>query len=539
MRIKSIKIKDFKRFTDLTIQNIPQTAKLVVLVGPNGCGKTSLFEAFNQWYRNKGWNVSTSDNFYFSKITLNEKIKNHSFYVENKILIDFYDLIQNISQSQIRGKFYFRSAYRNDPDFSVSKLSRMGNPSEQLQENLMQTDTKVSEDYQRLISKTMAGVYSKEFDELNVKALREKIIGKIQQSLISIFPDLQLLDIGDPLEDGTFYFKKGIIEKYHYKNLSAGEKSAFDLILDLIIKQEYYPDSIFCIDEPESHMHTSLQEKVLEELYKNVPDNSQLWIATHSIGMLKKARELNEKSPDSVVFLEFEGKDFDSTVVIEPSEINKPIWNKFLELAFDDFAGLIAPKTIVFCEGTQQGRKNKKFDQEVYTKIFQNEMTDVAFVSIGACSELEDPNNISIRIIKEVLNNSKIIKLVDRDDKSDEQVNECNRKGIRVLGRRHLECYLFDDEMIRKLCQVKGMPEKEAECLEVKRQAMNDSITNRGNPSDDVKSASGEIYTNIKRILQLTRCGNDTHSFLRDTMAPLLTSDMTLYAEIKQCIFGD
>lgn len=539
MRIKSIKMKDFKRFTDLTIQNIPQTAKLVVLVGPNGCGKTSVFEAFNQWYRYKGWNIGTSDNFYFSKITLNERIKNHSFYVENKILIDFYDLIQNISQSQIRGKFYFRSAYRNDPDFSVSNLSRMGNPSEQLQENLMQTDTKVSEDYQRLISKTMAGVYSKEFDELNVKALREKIIGKIQQSLISIFPDLQLLDIGDPLEDGTFYFKKGIIEKYHYKNLSAGEKSAFDLILDLIIKQEYYPDSIFCIDEPESHMHTSLQEKVLEELYKNVPDNSQLWIATHSIGMLKKARELNEKSPDSVVFLDFEGKDFDSTVVIEPSEINKPIWNKFLELAFDDFAGLIAPRTIVFCEGTQQGRKNKKFDQEVYTKIFQNEMPDVAFISIGSCSELEDPNNVSMRIVREVLKNSKSIKLVDRDDKSEEQVSECKRRGIRVLGRRHLECYLFDDEMIRKLCQVKGMPEKEAECLEVKRQAMNDSITNRGNPPDDVKSASGEIYTNLKRILQLTRCGNDTHSFLRDTMAPLLTSDMTLYTEIKQCIFGE
>lgn len=54
MKIKSIQMKRFKRFTDLTIKNIPQTAKLVVLVGPNGCGKTSVFEAFNQWYRMRG-----------------------------------------------------------------------------------------------------------------------------------------------------------------------------------------------------------------------------------------------------------------------------------------------------------------------------------------------------------------------------------------------------------------------------------------------------------------------------------------------------
>lgn len=47
MKIKTIKANNFKRFSDLTITNIPESAKLVVLVGPNGSGKTSVFEIFN------------------------------------------------------------------------------------------------------------------------------------------------------------------------------------------------------------------------------------------------------------------------------------------------------------------------------------------------------------------------------------------------------------------------------------------------------------------------------------------------------------
>ena len=48
MRLKSAQVQNFKRFVDLTIDKLPSDAKLVVLLGPNGCGKSSLFDAFQR-----------------------------------------------------------------------------------------------------------------------------------------------------------------------------------------------------------------------------------------------------------------------------------------------------------------------------------------------------------------------------------------------------------------------------------------------------------------------------------------------------------
>ena len=45
MKIKNIKLQNFKKFSNLTINNLPDTVKLVVLLGPNGCGKSSLIES--------------------------------------------------------------------------------------------------------------------------------------------------------------------------------------------------------------------------------------------------------------------------------------------------------------------------------------------------------------------------------------------------------------------------------------------------------------------------------------------------------------
>src|SRR5690606_21326092 len=99
-----------------------------------------------------------------------------------------------------------------------------------------------------------------------------------------------------------------------------------DLILDFVVKRRSYSDAIYCIDEPETHMNTKLQGALLGELMGLLPGSSQLWVASHSIGMMRKARELYDADPNSVVFLDFGGKDFDQSVVITPSKPTRAFW---------------------------------------------------------------------------------------------------------------------------------------------------------------------------------------------------------------------
>ena len=541
MRIKSIELNNFKRFTHLIIDGLPETAKLVVLVGPNGCGKTSLFEAFNHYYKYTGF-TSLGDFDYLVKAEGSLVYDNNRWYEQSSeiVNIQFFDMNfpKKFGDSNIRGHFYFRTAYRNEADFNIDTMKRQDDPTESFRlKTLIQNDMTVSSNYQRLVASTISDVYDSCNDEKTIKCLREELIGKIKSSLTNIFNDLNLSSIGNPLNNGSFYFNKGSVNGFHYRNLSAGEKAAFDLILDIIIQSKYYPNAIYCIDEPESHMHTQLQGKVLRELYSFIPESSQLWISTHSIGMLQEADEIEKLYPGSVVFLDFGERDFDTDEVIKPAKITKTLMNKFYELAFGDFAKLMLPRKIVFCEGNPEGKKRKDFDKTIYTTIFSDNHPDVFFLSAKSCGELENIENSLGEIMTTLLQSTEIIKVIDLDDRSREEVNDYMAKGIRVLSRRNLESYLLDDEVLKLLCISKGQPEKYNECINIKQVAVQNSIK-RKNAPDDLKSASGEIFNELKGILALTQCGNSAPAFLRNTMAPLITYETKVYKELEQDIFG-
>ena len=543
MKIKKIELHNFKRFTHLLVEDIPETAKLVVLVGPNGSGKTSFLEAMNHYYKYAGYN-DAGDYHYLSKIGNAEEYNFTQWRSQASKLvdIDFHNATFSKaigSHDDIKGHFYFRSAYRNEPDFQISSMQRQQDPTESVRlPTLIQNDQTVSANYQRLIANTISGVFNNENDLKSVADLRDELTGKIRVAIERIFEDLKFSSLGEPLRNGNFYFTKGTTKDFSYRNLSAGEKSAFDLILDMVVQSKYYPDAIYCIDEPETHMHTKLQGKVLRELYLLIPGQSQLWLSTHSIGMLQEAEEIETEHPGTVAFLDFGGRDFDTDQVIRPAKIGKAVMDKFYELAFGDFAKLMLPKTIVFCEGDPNGKTRKDFDKIIYSTIFSDSHPEAFFISGGSCNDIENIEKTHGEIISTLLQNSKIIKIVDRDDRSPQEVADLAKSGIRVLKRRNLESYVLDDAMIKKLCDKAGKPEEYAACIQEKQQALTDSVS-RGNAPDDFKKASGGIYLSLKRRLSLTQCGNNPDPFMRDTLSPLITPDMDVYKELEAEIFGN
>ena len=104
-----------------------------------------------------------------------------------------------------------------------------------------------------------------------------------------------------------------------------------------------------------------------------------------------------------------------------------------------------------------------------------------------------------------------------------------------MLSRRNLESYLFDDEVLRALAHSVGKTDKADDLLAEKQRIINQRA---GDAPDDLKPASGDIYNACKSILELTNPGNNTKSFIRDTLAPLIKPGMVVYDQLKHDIFG-
>lgn len=526
MKIKSIRLRNFRRFADLKISDLPP-AKLVILAGPNGSGKSTLFDAFAIHHRAIGSLGLHWDADYHSRT------KGQRWADQVQIELD--------GEHPGKKSYYLRSAYRNESDFKLSNLSKQPDPTQNPRvARMIDQDSSVSQNFQMLASNALEDAFDKYDGSMSLEDFRDRSIGDIKDAVSRLFPDLEMNTLGNPLSEGTFRFTKGSMRGFSYRNLSGGEKAAFDLLLDLVVKARVFDDTVFAIDEPETHLNTRLQGALLQELFDLIPQNSQLWIATHSIGMMRKALELFKQNPDQVAFLDFEGQDFDRPVELKPVQPSRAFWQRILSVALDDLSELVAPDTLVICEGnptTPQGGKNVAHDAKCYTAIFEQEFPDCAFISGGNSHDVSNDRLKFASAFPQVITGIQVSRLIDRDDHSPDDIAAFESSGITVLGRRTIESYLYDDEIITKLYESQGQSSKAANAIAKKTDLVAASVL-RGNAPDDIKSAAGELYAFLKSDLGLTACGNDQPAFARNMLVPLIRPDTATYTALKKDVFG-
>jgi hypothetical protein len=129
-----------------------------------------------------------------------------------------------------------------------------------------------------------------------------------------------------------------------------------------------------------------------------------------------------------------------------------------------------------------------------------------------------------------------VVRVIDRDDRTIVEVEAARREGVRVLAWRDLESYLLHDEVLQSFCASIGRANEFAGVLQEKARLLSESVRAGGAP-DDEKRIAGDLYKYLQRTFQLRQAGNNSTTFLRDKLAPLVEPPLAAYSQLESDIF--
>lgn len=378
-------------------------------------------------------------------------------------------------------------------------------------------------------------MYNRYRDNNDVKPseAKAKIIGDLNQSIKNCL-ELEIKDMGN-IEDGkgTLYFTKtDHPSEFQFDVLSSGEKEVVDLLLDLYLRKDDYDDTVFLIDEPELHINTSIQRKLLIEIDRLVGNNCQIWITTHSIGFL---RALQTEMKDQCQIIQFKGGDDLATTActLVPIIVRPDTWRDIFEIALDDLASLVSPKTLIYSEGraepSSQGGE-RGMDAKAFNTIFASSHPETLFISSGGNTDLDQRSAVAIAILGKVFPTVDILVLKDRDMASGKNTDESDRQQYlktnpanhRVLKRWEIENYLYDKEVLKAYCAGEALTFNEA--------SYDAFVTDIGN--QNLKDETGRI----KNLCGIK--GSVSADVFKLAVAAYITNEMSVFKELDSCIFG-
>jgi hypothetical protein len=467
MRITKLSIKNFKSLIDFSIENLPD---MVVLAGPNGVGKSSVLQAIVHLKETVGpyggYRIPNivSSNAEFAEVSAIFKLTDREFDYLTKVVnipnpprdaqCDIRinkqgEIVQrNVSAglSQIL-QLYDRENYPQigvidyiDPhrlfrpkditSLQVSGLSLSGekqrrialgeNKFDQLKEFLAQIKLRDLQELQDFVRSHPSGPISSIPDSLE----------PVKRLFTSLLAPKEFYDV-DLSRSPVKYVVKTPGGAVDIDNLSSGEKEILFVFTELMKLK--LNDSIILFDEPDLHLHEEIQRRIPNAL-KQLGDGNQLWITTHSLGIMSQAN-------------------YDELIRVENYSGNNQAVRVFDDAgkmaSFRDVAGEIGIVTfgerIVFLEGTTST------DKFILESFFPHLKGRLAFVSAGPVADVTRVSQKILDLLKAKAGLNFYYAISDRDFMTDQvrsQIIESGQGRLFVWSRYHIENYLLDDDII-------------------------------------------------------------------------------------------
>lgn len=439
MRIQSIFAKDVLPVRRFDAEGL---SDVVVIAGRNGVGKTRLFQAIVNAFRNPGQGPvrllieATSDDEMSSwqRRTLDTAVPNEAA------------LLRSLLQAQRRRRNWTSGVFQIESDRKIEKIQPYKfswDAADPFEENVgwestLQTFTARFQDTVQSIFRKVHQLEA----QLGSTAFRLGREGKTEMKLgftdpvepfrnafYQLLAPKELLDV-DPRVQRLNYSHEGQVFDAT-QALSSGEREVVNIVFDILLRRPSH--CVIFVDEPELHLHPELSYKLLSTL-RTIGTNNQFFLSTHSPDIITASLD------QSVIFVSPARSDGgnQALAVTEEDETHAAL------RALGHSIGVVAlGRKVVLIEGT-----DTSLDKQTYSSLLHDRCPSLVLVPSEGKGTIASFAVVNERVLQRSIWGVEFFMLCDRDvvplHRDAEGLKSESRGRLAVLGRYHLENYFLD-----------------------------------------------------------------------------------------------
>ncbi|MEA5512475.1 DUF4435 domain-containing protein [Nodularia sp. UHCC 0506] len=400
------------------------TNSSLLFIGANGSGKTRLGVWIDSEYPKRVHRISAQKSLSMPDTTIATSINQ-----AKKVLLCGYADLNDDDVSENYEYYKLSQRWQNKPAISLL------NDFDKLMGYLFSEQTEKNAEYCNAAKASEERIEPLTTKLDQVKEVWEKILPHRELIISGLVIKTQIRDSSE--------------NRYNSSEMSDGERVIFYLIGQCLAAPE---NGIIVIDEPELHLHKSIQAPLWSDIEKLRPDCLFVYL-THDLDFAAA-----QESAEKIWLKSYDGNNWDWQRIEKVDGLPEELLLQILG----------SRKNVVFVEG-----QNGSFDVSLYRSLLSNFLV----IPKGSCTQVIQ----SVKALKasNQFHHLDIYGIIDRDRRVEKEIEELLNDGIYVLEVAEVENLFLTPEILELVSQKLAR-----------------------NPDDDFKKVSAFVFKELKLELE-------------------------------------